>query len=99
GFPDTEDRTLHPRSIRSRSQGEPRFAGRAQAEAYLKTLHYQRAVARFYNQKVHLRPISMGDLVLRKAEVSNPKHSCGKLALIWEGPYCYIQIIRDGITL
>ncbi|RRT72746.1 hypothetical protein B296_00033713 [Ensete ventricosum] len=34
----------------------------------------------------------MGDLVLRKAGVSDPRHSRGKLAPRWEGLYC---IIRD----
>ncbi|RZR88435.1 hypothetical protein BHM03_00016015 [Ensete ventricosum] len=38
-------------------------------ETHLKTLHYQRAVARLYNCRIQLRPIGMGDLVLRKAEV------------------------------
>ncbi|RZR76774.1 hypothetical protein BHM03_00001655 [Ensete ventricosum] len=50
------------------------------AEAHLKTLHYQRAVARLYNQKVRPRPIGMGDLVLRKVDVSNPRRSRRKLA-------------------
>ncbi|RRT34334.1 hypothetical protein B296_00017987 [Ensete ventricosum] len=38
----------------------------------------------------------MGDLVLRKTEVSDPTRSHGKLAPNWEGPYRVIDIIRDG---
>ncbi|RWW35669.1 hypothetical protein BHE74_00059374 [Ensete ventricosum] len=38
----------------------------------------------------------MGDLVLRKAEVSDPTRSRGKLAQNWKGPYRVVEVIRDG---
>ncbi|RRT85889.1 hypothetical protein B296_00001724 [Ensete ventricosum] len=38
----------------------------------------------------------MGDPVLRRAEVSDPRRTRGKLALRWEGPYRVTQVIRDG---
>ncbi|RWW64468.1 hypothetical protein BHE74_00028297 [Ensete ventricosum] len=38
----------------------------------------------------------MGDLVLRKAEVSDPGHSRGKLTPRWERPYRVMRVIRDG---
>ncbi|RWW89591.1 hypothetical protein BHE74_00001410 [Ensete ventricosum] len=37
----------------------------------------------------------MGDLVLRKAEVIDPEHSCGKFPLRWGGPYRVIRTIQD----
>ncbi|RZR91701.1 hypothetical protein BHM03_00019874 [Ensete ventricosum] len=49
------------------------------AEAHLKTLHYHRVITRLYNRRVRPRPIGMVDLVLRKAEVNDRGHSCGKL--------------------
>ncbi|RWW59947.1 hypothetical protein BHE74_00033088 [Ensete ventricosum] len=45
------------------------------AKAHLKNLHYQRVVARLYNRRVRPRPIAKGDLVLNRAEVSNPGHT------------------------
>ncbi|RZS21083.1 hypothetical protein BHM03_00053672, partial [Ensete ventricosum] len=39
------------------------------AKAHLKNLHYHRAVARLYNQRIRPRPIGTGDLVLMRAEV------------------------------
>ncbi|RZS11387.1 hypothetical protein BHM03_00042716 [Ensete ventricosum] len=63
------------------------------AETHLTTLHYQRAMALLYNRKVRPQSISMGDLVLRKAEVSNPEHSREKLTPRWEGPYRIIRVI------
>ncbi|RWW73864.1 hypothetical protein BHE74_00018225, partial [Ensete ventricosum] len=50
-----------------------------------------------YNWKVQLRPIGKGDLVLRKAKVSDPRHSRGKLASRWEGSYRVTRVLRDGI--
>ncbi|RWW40028.1 hypothetical protein BHE74_00054583 [Ensete ventricosum] len=66
------------------------------AKAHLKNLHYHRAIARFYNQRIRPRPIGKGDLVLRRAEVSDPGHTRGKLISRWEGPYHITQVVRDG---
>ncbi|RWW36440.1 hypothetical protein BHE74_00058540 [Ensete ventricosum] len=38
----------------------------------------------------------MGDLVLRKTEVSDPARSREKLAPNLEGPYRVVEVIRDG---
>ncbi|RRT80606.1 hypothetical protein B296_00015704, partial [Ensete ventricosum] len=61
-------------------KGNLDFLEEHKAEGHLKTLRYQKAVARLYNQKVWPQPIGMGDLVLRKAKVSDPRHSREKLA-------------------
>ncbi|RWW82849.1 hypothetical protein BHE74_00008668 [Ensete ventricosum] len=66
------------------------------AKAHLKNLHYQRAIAQLYNQRIRPRPIGKGDLVLRRAEVSDPRHTRGKLTPRWEGPYRVSQVVRDG---
>ncbi|RWW73079.1 hypothetical protein BHE74_00019069 [Ensete ventricosum] len=63
------------------------------AEAHLKTLHYQRVVTRLYNQRIRPRPIGKEDLVLRKAEVSDPGRTCEKLTPRWEGPYRVTQVV------
>ncbi|RWW46354.1 hypothetical protein BHE74_00047721 [Ensete ventricosum] len=57
------------------------------AKAHLKTLHYQRAIARLYNRRIRTRPVSTGDMVLRRAEVSDSGCTRGKLTPRWEGPY------------
>ncbi|RRT80763.1 hypothetical protein B296_00003240, partial [Ensete ventricosum] len=49
-----------------------------------------------YNRRVHPQPIKTRDLVLRKAEVSDPTCSRGKLAPSWEEPYQVTNIVRDG---
>ncbi|RRT76968.1 hypothetical protein B296_00006880 [Ensete ventricosum] len=50
------------------------------ADAHLWTLAYKKVVAKLYNHRVLPRLIKAGDLVLRKAEVSDPTRSRGKLA-------------------
>ncbi|RZS25049.1 hypothetical protein BHM03_00058196 [Ensete ventricosum] len=50
------------------------------SDAHLRTLAYRRAVTKLYNRRVHPRYVKMGDLVLRKVEVSDPTRSRGKLA-------------------
>ncbi|XP_065030486.1 uncharacterized protein LOC135653005 [Musa acuminata AAA Group] len=65
-------------------------------DAHLKALSYKRVVARVYNRKVRPRPIKLGDLVLRKAEVSDPTRARGKLAPKWEGPYRVVEVVRPG---
>ncbi|RZR79003.1 hypothetical protein BHM03_00004567, partial [Ensete ventricosum] len=42
------------------------------ADAHLRTLAYKRAIVKLYNRRVRPRLIKAGDLVLRKAEVSDP---------------------------
>ncbi|RWW36989.1 hypothetical protein BHE74_00057945, partial [Ensete ventricosum] len=49
-----------------------------------------------YNRKVYPRHIKAGDLILRKAEVSDPTRSRDKLALNWEGPYRVVNTSREG---
>ncbi|XP_065033898.1 uncharacterized protein LOC135666260 [Musa acuminata AAA Group] len=65
-------------------------------DAHLKALSHQRAVARVYNRKVQPRPIKLGDLVLRRAEVSDPTRTRGKLAPKWEGPYRVAGVVQPG---
>ena len=57
------------------------------AKAHLRTLAYKKVTARVYNRKVRPRLIKVRDLVLRRAEVSDPTRARGKLAPNWEGPY------------
>ncbi|RRT70300.1 hypothetical protein B296_00018608, partial [Ensete ventricosum] len=49
-----------------------------------------------YNRKVRPRQVGSGDLVLRKAEISDPTQARSKLAPNWEGPYKVIDVVRDG---
>ncbi|RWW13855.1 hypothetical protein GW17_00022413 [Ensete ventricosum] len=68
-------------------------------EAHLRELTYKKAGARLYNSKVRPRRITSSDLVLRKAEVSDPARTQGKLVPTWEGPYRVVEIVREGTCI
>ncbi|KAL0448244.1 UNVERIFIED_CONTAM: hypothetical protein Slati_1380800 [Sesamum latifolium] len=57
--------------------------------AYARILHHKGLMMRSYNQRVKPRCFQVGDLVLKKVEVS--KH-VGKLDPEWEGPFKVIEI-------
>ncbi|KAL2238352.1 UNVERIFIED_CONTAM: Transposon Ty3-G Gag-Pol polyprotein [Sesamum indicum] len=61
--------------------------------AYAKILHHKTLMMRQYNKKLRPRELQIGDLVLKKVEVS--KH-VGKLDPEWEGPFKVIEIRRKG---
>ncbi|KAL2228546.1 UNVERIFIED_CONTAM: Retrovirus-related Pol polyprotein from transposon gypsy [Sesamum indicum] len=61
--------------------------------AYPKILRYKSMMTRNYNRRMRPRSFQVGDLVLKKAEVS--KH-VGKLNPTWEGPYKVVEIRRKG---
>ncbi|KAL2242652.1 UNVERIFIED_CONTAM: Retrovirus-related Pol polyprotein from transposon [Sesamum indicum] len=61
--------------------------------AYAKILHHKNLMMRSYNKNLRPRQFQVGDLVLKKVEVS--KH-VGKLDPGWEGPYKVTEIKRRG---
>ncbi|RRT69003.1 hypothetical protein B296_00021603 [Ensete ventricosum] len=72
------------------------FLEEKRAEAHLQELTYKKVVARLYNNKIRPRQVTMGDLVLLKAEVSDPTQTWDKLAPTWEGLYRVVRMIREG---
>lgn len=53
---------------------------KTRATAHLRMLMYKKAMAKTYDWDVRLEGIQLRDLVLRKAEISDPTWSWGKLA-------------------
>ncbi|KAK3001975.1 hypothetical protein RJ639_022284 [Escallonia herrerae] len=66
------------------------------AQALDRVISTKQRVARFYNRRVRMRIFRVGDLVLRKLGVSNPKVAVGKLSPNWEGPYKISKVLRPG---
>ena len=56
---------------------------------------YRQKVARYYNSRVKNKIFRAGDLVLRRATISQPQDR-GKLAPNWEGPYEVKEVVRPG---
>ncbi|GAV87659.1 hypothetical protein CFOL_v3_31085 [Cephalotus follicularis] len=65
-------------------------------KAAIKVAAYQQRVGRYYNKRVHPRPLREGDLVLRNSAIADPSDTRGKLAPNWEGPYKVKRVLRPG---
>ena len=48
---------------------------------------YQQKMVEYYNKRVKLRQLDIGDLVLSKVSVATKDPNQGKLGPTWEGPY------------
>ena len=55
---------------------------------------YRQKVAEYYNRRVKLRQLDIGDLVLRKVSVATKDPNQGKLGPTWEGPYRVVHYSR-----
>ena len=53
-------------------------------------------MAEYYNKRVKLRQLDIGDLVLRKVTTATRDSTQGKLYLIWEGPYRFVHYSRQS---
>ncbi|GKV51996.1 hypothetical protein SLEP1_g58606 [Rubroshorea leprosula] len=62
----------------------------------IRNMAHQSRVAKFYNKRVRARQFQVGNLVLRKAGLTNTYSHMGKLAPNWEGPYMVIRVKRPG---
>ena len=57
---------------------------------------YHQKLKQGYDINVKLRPLSLGDLVLRKILGNAKNPSWGKLGPTWEGPYRITSVARIG---
>ncbi|XP_077212797.1 uncharacterized protein LOC143847894 [Tasmannia lanceolata] len=64
-------------------------------ESRIRVAAYKQRVSNYHNSKIRSREFRTGDLVLRKAAVSQPT-KVGKLSPTWEGPYRVKEVIRPG---
>jgi len=62
-------------------------------KAYLRMQRYKESTKKLYDRGVRPRSFQLGDLVLKKVEVS--RH-VGKLDPKWEGPYKVVKIAKNN---
>ena len=56
----------------------------------------QQKMAEYYNKRVKLRQLDIGDLVLHKVIAATKDLNQGKLRPTWEGPYRVVHYSRRG---
>jgi len=64
--------------------------------AMVQLAYYQYKLKQGYNTNVKLRPLALGDLVLRKVLGSTKNPAWGKLRPNWEGPYRITSVASMG---
>ena len=64
--------------------------------AMVRLAYYQHKLKQGYDTNVKLRPLAVGDLVLRKVLGTTRNPTWGKLGPNWEGPYRIISVARIG---
>ena len=57
---------------------------------------YQQKMTEYYNKRVKLKRLDIGDLVLRKVTPATKDPTQGPLGPTWEGPYKVIHYLRQG---
>ena len=60
-------------------------------DAMVQLVYYQQKLKQGYDSNVKLRPLTLGDLVLRRVVGIAKNPVWGKLGPNWEGPYCIIS--------
>ena len=65
-------------------------------KASSKMIEYQWKMVEYYNKRVKLRQLDIGDLVLRKVTTTTKDPTQGKLGPAWEGPYRVVHYSRRG---
>jgi len=65
-------------------------------EASQKMDMYQQKMAEYYNKRVKLKRVDIGDLVLHKITPATKDSTQGKLGPTWEGPYKAVHYSRQG---
>ena len=65
-------------------------------EASKKMTKYQQKMTEYYNKRVKLKRLNIGDLVLRKITPATKDSAQGKLGPTWEGPYKIVHYSRQG---
>ena len=64
--------------------------------AMVQLAYYQHKLRQEYDTNVKLRPLAVGDLVLRKVLGTTKNLAWGKLRPNWEGPYRIVLVARIG---
>ena len=64
--------------------------------AMVQLAHYQQKLKQGYDVGVKVKPLALGDLVLRKMVGTAKNPSWGKIGPNWEGPYHITSMVRIG---
>ena len=87
GVTSTRREAFHEESNDDDLQINLDFLDEVREEASIRVTKYQQRMADYYNKRVKLRRLDIGDLVLRKVTPTTKDLAQGKLGPTWEGLY------------
>ena len=87
GFPTTRTSSFSPKDNDEQLARNLDLIEEKRENAKVQLAHYQQKLKRGYDANVRLRPLTPGDLVLRKVVGTTKNRTWGKLGPNWEGPY------------
>ena len=68
---------------------------KSEKKAFNKMTKYQQKMTEYYNKRVKIRRLDIGDLVLHKVTPVTKDSAQGKLDPTWEGPYRVVHYSRQ----
>ena len=86
GFPTTKTGSFNPKDDEQLARNLDLIEEKRE-NAMVQLAYYQQKLKQGYDANVRLRPLTPGDLVLRKVMGAAKNPAWGKLGLNWEGPY------------
>ena len=87
GFPTTRTSSLNPKDNDEQLTRSLDLIEEKRENVMVQLAYYQQKLKQGYDANVKLRPLTPGDLVLRKVVGSTKNPAWGKLGPNWEGPY------------
>ena len=87
GFPTSRTNSFNPRDNNKQLTKSLDLIEEKRINAMVQLAYYQQKLKQGYDANVKLRPLTPGDLVLRKVVDAAKNPTWGKLGPNWEGPY------------
>ena len=87
GFPTTRTSSFNPKDNDEQLARNLDLIEEKRENAMVQLTYYQQKLKQGYDANVRLRPLTLGDLVLRKVVGAAKNPAWGKLWPNWEGPY------------
>ena len=87
GFPTTRTSSFNPKDDDEQLTRSLDLIEEKRENAMIQLAYYQQKLKQSYDINVTLRPLALGDLVLRKVVSAAKNPAWGKLGPNWEGPY------------
>ena len=96
GFPTLKTSSFSPSNNSELLEKSLDLIEERRERAMVQLTYYQHKLKRGYDAKVKLKPLVLGDLVLRKVLGATKNPTWGKLGPNWEGPYRITSVAGIG---